>query len=1176
MPERALGSEILPLVNATPVDVILDEEAPLHRRRTTAVIGLVLTLALTAPTAASAAPTAASAAPTAASAAPTAASAAPTAASAAPTAASAATAGAAKVESDRLHTVTLITGDRVTVTAAGNAEVRPGPGRKDMRFLIDHERDGQLSVVPQDAVALIQAGRVDRRLFDITGLIDGGYDDARRDTLPLLVAYSDDPGSRAAGALAGAGVTRDLPAINGAAVTAGKSDVAAVWSALSVGMTGVRFGAEEGVERLWLDGRRTINLDHSVGQIGAPAAWSAGLTGSGVTVAVLDTGIDATHPDMTGRIAEARNFTGTPDASDTVGHGTHVASTIAGSGVASEGRYKGVAPEATLLDGKVCDDVGCPESAILAGMQWAAVDHRADVVNMSLGGPDSPEIDPLEEAVEALTAQTGALFVISAGNAGRDGTVGSPASADAALAVGAVDRADELADFSSRGPRVGDDALKPDITAPGVDIVAARSAHGFIGEPVGEYYTRLSGTSMAAPHVAGAAALLAQQHPDWAAEQLRSTLMAAARPHPAQTAYQQGAGRVDLTRAIGQTVTSDPVSVSFGLVRWPHDDDQPVTRAVSWRNSGSSPVALDLTVEAAGPDGEAAPVGMFTLGTDQVTIPAGGRAETTVTVDTRLGEADGYWTGRVVARSGDTVAVTPLAVNREVESYDVTLTHRDRTGAAAAEYWTGLVGLDSFQVWRAYDADGTVAVRLPKGRYGLKSTIFEPTGEGSVGVSDLAAPELVIDRERAITVDARTAEPIRVTVPQRDATSAVVDIGSSFYSTDGGSYNLSLWAANFDDITVGQIGNGSVSDEIFVATVSSQWADLEAAHSPYLYALSEAIPGRAPTGFVRDYRKSDLATVRHRFHGGYEGMAAERYVLATLEHPIFGAIVRLPTTVPGQRVEYYNTRGARWSSVINFAAPDLKVAWQEPTAWLASEPTAYRAGRTTREVWNRAPLGPSFPVLTVDDPADFIHVSRLGDTIHAGIPVFSDAAGHRGNSLEETERMRLWRDGELIGESELARLGEFSVPPAEADYRLTVEATRGFTDLSTEVESTWTFRSTHEAGPEPVRLPLSSIRFNPPLAADNSARAGRLLPIPVEVRRQTGAGTATVAKLTVDSSYDGGKTWRKVPVRRTGGGWTALVRHPDDASGHVSLRAHARDTEGNTVSTRILQAYRVK
>ncbi|MET7951634.1 S8 family serine peptidase [Micromonospora sp. NPDC005324] len=88
---------------------------------------------------------------------------------------------------------------------------------------------------------------------------------------------------------------------------------------------------------------------------------------------------------------------------------------------------------------------GCPESAILAGMQWAAVDQHADVINMSLGGPNTPEIDPLEAAVDSLTAQTGALFVIAAGNVGSDGSVASPSTADAALSVGAVDRDDLLA-----------------------------------------------------------------------------------------------------------------------------------------------------------------------------------------------------------------------------------------------------------------------------------------------------------------------------------------------------------------------------------------------------------------------------------------------------------------------------------------------------------------------------------------------------------------------------------------------------------------------------------------------------------------------------------------------------------------------------------------------------------
>ncbi len=1137
---------ILMAVNATPVDRTLDEEDPLHRRRKSVVTGLVLALVVTTPAAASAAPPAGPG----------------------PTATTATTAA----PPGRSHTVTLVTGDRVTVTATGQAAVRPGPGRDNLHFQVRRER-GRLSVVPQDAVPLIRAGRVDQRLFDVTGLIAAGYDDARRDTLPLLLSYADRTARRGTAAPAGTRVTRELPAINGAAVTAGKSDTGAVWSALGAGPAGTRLGAAGGVERLWLDGRRTLTLDHSVGQIGAPAAWAAGLTGTGVTVAVLDTGVDATHPDLTGRVAEARNFAETPDARDTVGHGTHVASTIAGSGAASAGRYRGVAPDATLLDGKVCEDFGCSESAILAGMQWAAVDKRADVINMSLGGWDGPETDPLEEAVGTLTAQTGALFVIAAGNDGVDGSVGSPASADAALAVGAVDRDDDLADFSSRGPRVGDDALKPDITAPGVDIVAARSAHGQIGDPVGDRYVTASGTSMATPHVAGAAALLAQRHPDWAAGQLKSTLMASARPHPEQTAYQQGAGRVDLTRAIGQTVTSDPVSVSFGRVLWPHDDDTPITRTVAWRNAGSGPVTLDLAVEATGPGGRAAPAGMFALGTDRITVPAGGRVETTVTVDTRLGDADGYWTGRVVARSGDTVAVTPLAVNREVESYTLTLPHLGRAGGMP-EYWsTTLVGLDADLVRDAHGSNGTAEVRLPKGRYGLSSLIYEPGPDGEpAALTVLARPELVVDRDRTLTVDARAAKPVVTTVPQRGAAPALIDVGAIFYPTNGGFFGFGLWTDTFDGLATGQVGGGSVSAERFVATVSSQWADLDATTSPYLYALSEAVPGRMPTGFVRHYRAGDLATVVHRFRGGYQGLVAERLVLPRLEYDTGGSAVILPVAVPGQRVEHYNTRGVRWQSELDFGVIDPDEGWLDLKAVLLSVPTAYRAGRTVHEAWNQAPYGPSFPAPGWPGQG----VSRQGDTLHVDLPVFSDAAGHAGYSLTDAERTRLWRDGKPVGESAYAGYGEFPVPPGAADYRLTVEAARGFTDLSTEVESTWTFRSGHVAGEDFLRLPLSSIRFAPPLAADNSAPAGRLLPVPVQVRRQPGAGTATVAKLAVDVSHDGGRTWRKAKVLRLPlVGWVALVQHPA-TPGHVSLRAEARDTDGNTVTTRVRQAYRLK
>src|SRR5690606_19345696 len=448
-------------------------------------------------------------------------------------------------------TVTLITGDRVSLVDQDRAVVHRGPGREHITYLSQRSGD-DLYIIPADALPLLRSGQLDRRLFNVSLLVEFGYHD--RPDLPLIVM---DGGAHAAAAAplaanGGVEVVRDLPAVGGAAVRVDRSAIGGFWDDLVGRSAGI---AAAGASKVWLDGLRQPLLDQSVPQVGAPQAWAVGLDGSGTTVAVLDTGVDATHPDLSDRVVASENFTeGFEEDGDFVGHGTHVASIVAGSGAASGGQFRGVAPGADLLDGKVCVEFGCAESWILAGMQWA-VDQGADVVNLSLGGFDTEELDPLEQAVENLTAQFGVLFVIAAGNDGSDRSINSPGSADSALTVGAVDKSDELAGFSSRGPRI-DGALKPDLTAPGVQIVAANSSTGFLGQP-GEPYLTLDGTSMATPHVAGAAAILRQQHPDWSPARVKAALMGSAAPHPALSPYAQGAGRLDVARAIDQTVAAD-------------------------------------------------------------------------------------------------------------------------------------------------------------------------------------------------------------------------------------------------------------------------------------------------------------------------------------------------------------------------------------------------------------------------------------------------------------------------------------------------------------------------------------------------------------------------------------------------------------------------------------------
>ncbi len=138
--------------------------------------------------------------------------------------------------------------------------------------------------------------------------------------------------------------------------------------------------------------------------------WKSGHRGEDVKVAVLDTGVDATHPDLTGRVSEAQDFSGSSGTGDAFGHGTHVASIVGGSGAASGGSRKGVAPGADLLIGKVLGDDGFgTESQVIDGMEWA-VARGADVVNMSLGS-DAPSdgTDPMSQTLNELSAASGVV-----------------------------------------------------------------------------------------------------------------------------------------------------------------------------------------------------------------------------------------------------------------------------------------------------------------------------------------------------------------------------------------------------------------------------------------------------------------------------------------------------------------------------------------------------------------------------------------------------------------------------------------------------------------------------------------------------------------------------------------------------------------------------------------------
>ncbi len=547
--------------------------------------------------------------------------------------------------------VTLVTGDRVVLGPSTDGEptvtVQPRDGAAAHGFSVQRDDTG-IHVVPSDVAGLVPR-RLDPELFNVTGLVEMGYDDASSDTLPLIVERAG-----AATARSPFDATDRLESIDAVAATLDKSAAADLGEALAgVGPRDGRAAAQAlgGATKVWLDGQvEGAALDGYLEQVQAPAAWETGLDGAGVTVAVLDTGVDSGHPALAGQVDAEQNFTDAESASDVNGHGTHVASLLAGTGAGSDGARQGIAPGVDLLSGKVLgDDSFGQESWVVAGMEWAT-DHGADVVNMSLGGPAGPTDDIVVQSLEALTAQTGALFVVAAGNEGFFGgdpfTIHSPGTAASALTVAAAQANDAQAHFSSEGPTFGSYRLKPDLSAPGVDILGARA-----GAREGDLYTPMSGTSMATPVVAGAAALLAEQHPGWTGQQVKARLVTTTDPNSWFTAWTNGSGRLDLAAATGQQLSSDTANLDFGYLT--HPDDAVQTRTVELTNAGADPVTVDVHDTMSDEAGDVAPADAVTADPATFTVPAGGSATTTVAFHPERLE-DTMWQGVVSIDTGDT------------------------------------------------------------------------------------------------------------------------------------------------------------------------------------------------------------------------------------------------------------------------------------------------------------------------------------------------------------------------------------------------------------------------------------------------------------------------------------------------------------------------------------------
>jgi len=437
-----------------------------------------------------------------------------------------------------------------------------------------------------------------------------------------------------------------------------------------------------GVAEVWPSARYHASLDRTPQLIGAPAIWGPTLAtaGQGMKIGIIDEGVDQTHPFFspagftmpagypkgnasftTAKVIVARAFpppspewkyANLPFDPEYSEHGTHVAGIAAGdhgtpAPFFSSQPLSGIAPAAYIGNYKALTiptpccglDGNAPE--IAKAIEQAVVDGM-NVINLSLGEPEIEQSRDIVVRAINGAAKAGVVPCIAAGNDGGDlgkGSIGSPGSAPLAITAAATTTGrtrppDVIASFSSIGPTPYSLQLKPDVAAPGVSVLSSVPESGF---------SEFSGTSMASPHVAGAAALLKQQHPTWTVAQVKSALALTGDPAYVDDAHAReasplsgGGGRINVARANAPLVFASPTNVSFGLMK----ARSKKTISISLTDAGGGAGAWNVSFARA----QGAPV------TTPASVSVPGKLAVTAKISAGAKEGDG--TGFIVLRHG--------------------------------------------------------------------------------------------------------------------------------------------------------------------------------------------------------------------------------------------------------------------------------------------------------------------------------------------------------------------------------------------------------------------------------------------------------------------------------------------------------------------------------------------
>lgn len=473
------------------------------------------------------------------------------------------------------------------------------------------------------------------------------------------------------------------------------------------------------------------------------------------------------------------------------------------------------------------------------------------------------------------------------------------------------------------------------------------------------------------------------------------------------------------------------------------------------------------------------------------------------------------------------LALLPAHTAEATEPSTLTVTFTDRAGAPAQRAMVTMVNPVTNDYLYAESEGGAATIDAPPGEYILWSVVY--TGQSEVSM--LMWPHFEVTGSGTVALDARVARPIEVTVPHRSARIAAVVVGMNVkWTIDGEKYGAfeAVTTADAPRVSTAQLGSAQPRDGVHTRIKVQLTAPDVAYHVQWerrggmFTGLRETVRAEDVTGMRTDYavlgdaREAQVGATVNAKEGVEQGLG-------------------VPITLPHSRMEYFS-KNAEWDALVCFG---------EQTQSCLSGPPSPR--------WNYAPFLPNARLIERLD-------NRL--RIIAGI---ADQSGHRGLAEDDIRdgRFTLYREGVKVAEVPLEEADFVDLPPEKARYRIEFDGSFA-TLLPGTFHAAWTF----ESGFVPIgegELPALNVRFTPRLDPTNHAQAGRPLPLPIEV---TG-GTART--LTVDVSYDAGKTWVSAPLQPTRTGWVTRVTPPAGAA-DISLRAHATDASGNEVEQSMTRA----